>query len=658
MNKFKYRKEIDGLRAIAVLSVIFYHSKIKFFEINFFSGGFLGVDIFFVISGYLISSIIFLEIKYKKKLNVLNFFERRIRRILPALFFIIFISIFFAYSILSPLHLIDFVKSIIASIFFFSNLYFIVDDYNSPASILKPLLHTWSLSIEEQFYLFFPFWIIFIFKFFKKYFFQITIFTVIISLVSAHIFSFYDPSKNFYILSSRIWEFLLGTMVAKIEISRNYSKNKYVLINKILPFLGILLILFSIFFFNEQIAHPSIYTLIPIIGVIIIIFSKRGNLINKILSNKILTSIGVISYSMYLWHYIIFSFAAHAHLYHDKVSKKFILLTIFLSILTYFFVEKPFRNRKIISFKKLILFLIFLFSIIMTFYLIIIFKSQQYTEKEKFLNSFLINQKPQELFQNKLPCFAANDFCHFKNISNNNKTVFIVGDSVMEGISSSLKEEILKLGFDVIIMNNSGCYFAPDFNSVIGDRQRVASNQICDYKYQNKRLKKILDFPNSIIIIGGILDPNSFRHFKYKNTDFYENYEKNILKLLNNNYKIIQITNNIIYKENISEFITKKSFKENIIDENNNINFNFFINIEIKEFQRINQKNSNFFEKINHPHYKKISVYELFCDNQLKGKCIFNNKKDLFVHDSLHYTKKGSEIISKSIIKKINEIQD
>jgi hypothetical protein len=228
----------------------------------------------------------------------------------------------------------------------------------------------------------------------------------------------------------------------------------------------------------------------------------------------------------------------------------------------------------------------------------------------------------------------------------------------MEGISSSLKEEIIKLGFDVIIMNNSGCYFAPDFNSVIGDRQRVASNQICDYKYQNKRLKKILDFPNSIIIIGGILDPNSFRHFKYKNIDFYENYEKNILKLLNNNYKIIQITNNIIYKENISEFITKKSFKENIIDENNNINFNFFINIEIKEFERINQKNSNFFEKINHPYYKKISVYEFFCDSQLKGKCIFNNNKDLFVHDSLHYTKKGSEIISKSIIEKINEIQD
>ncbi len=124
------------------------------------------------------------------------------------------------------------------------------------------------------------------------------------------------------------------------------------------------------------------------------------------------------------------------------------------------------------------------------------------------------------------------------------------------------------------------------------------------------------------------------------------------------NYKIIQITDSIIYKEKISELITKKSFKENIIDENNNIDFNFFINIDTKEFQKINQKNSYFFEKINHPHYNKISVYELFCDNQLKGKCVFNNNKDLFVHDSLHYTKKGSEMISKSIIEKIKQIQD
>ena len=119
MNKFDYRHEIDGLRAIAVLSVLFYHSKIKFFEKNFFSGGYLGVDIFFVISGYLISLIIFSEIKYNGIFNFFHFFERRIRRILPALFFIIFVSLPFLYYTLSPTYLIDYAKSILSSIFFF-----------------------------------------------------------------------------------------------------------------------------------------------------------------------------------------------------------------------------------------------------------------------------------------------------------------------------------------------------------------------------------------------------------------------------------------------------------------------------------------------------------------------------------------------------------
>lgn len=655
MNKFDYRHEIDGLRAIAVLSVIFYHSKIKFFEKNFFSGGYLGVDIFFVISGYLICLIIFSEIKYNTKFDFFNFFERRVRRILPALLFIIFISLPFAYYILSPTYLLDYAKSILPSIFFFSNFYFIVEDYNSPASILKPLLHTWSLSIEEQFYLFFPFFFIFIFKYFKKNFIKIILTILILSLISSHIYGFYNPSKNFYVLTSRVWEFFLGAVIAITQVSKIYSIKNHFLKNKVLPFVGILLLLFSIFFFNEQIPHPSFYTLIPLSGVALIIFCRGENLVNKILSNKILSFTGVISYSMYLWHYIIFSLGVHANFYYDKISKKAILLTIFLSIVTYFFIEKPFRNKKIISLKKLILFLTVLLSILVTFFVLILHKSQKFSEKEKILNSFLKNQIPKELLQEKVPCFALNDFCHFKGI-NNKKKVFIVGDSVMEGLSSSLKDEILKLGLDVIVMNNSGCYFNPDFNSVIGDRQRVASNQICDFKYQNKRLKKILDFPDSIIILGGILDPDSFKHYKYKNINFYQNYKKNILELLHNNYKIIQITDNITYKKNISELMRKKLFEENII-ENNNIKFNFFINIETNEFKKINQKNSNFFDEINHQNYNKISVFELFCDNLLKDKCIFNDEEDLFIHDTLHHTKKGSYMINKLIISKIKEIQ-
>ena len=169
--KSNYRSEIDGLRSIAVISIIFYHAQIIIFGDNFLKGGFVGVDIFFVISGYLISRILLSELFDKGKINLLNFYERRARRIIPVLFVTFLVSFPFAYSYLLPSQFIEYAQSILSATFFGSNIFFYLTNtqYGAQDSLLQPFLHTWSLGVEEQFYIFFPLLVLFGYRFFKNY---------------------------------------------------------------------------------------------------------------------------------------------------------------------------------------------------------------------------------------------------------------------------------------------------------------------------------------------------------------------------------------------------------------------------------------------------------------------------------------------------------
>ena len=362
--KLSYRPEIDGLRAIAVISVIIYHAQIFLFDHKIFEGGFIGVDIFFVISGYLITSIIYKELITSGTFSFKYFYERRVRRILPVLIFVILASLPFAWFYLLPQSLIDFSKSILYSLGFSSNIYFWFSgqQYGAASSSFIPFLHTWSLSVEEQYYILFPIVFLFIFKYFKKYLIHTLIIGFFISIGLADWGSNNYPTFNFYILPTRGWELLAGSILAYFEITlghRNKNKN----FSLILPFIGLVLIIHAMLFFpdfqlvtpqtqlDDEIFHPSFYTLSPIIGVCLIIwFSSKEEFITKILSSKIFVGTGLISYSLYLWHFPIFAFArVTSFLQENNISIKILLIiiTFFLSILTYFFIERPFRNKKI-----------------------------------------------------------------------------------------------------------------------------------------------------------------------------------------------------------------------------------------------------------------------------------------------------------------------
>jgi len=344
--KLKYRPEIDGLRAVAVLPVIFFHAGFAFLR-----GGYVGVDVFFVISGYLITTIIVNDLE-AGTFTVRSFYERRVRRILPALVVVILACLPFAYFVMLPDQLEEFSQSVMSVMLFSSNiLFWRKTGYFETATELKPLLHTWSLAVEEQYYLFFPWLLIIMRGFGKRIMLSLLALLGIASLILAQWMSAGHPAANFYLLPTRLWEILIGSLAAFYLLGRdetNAGADLPLAAKQFLSLLGLGLILYAVAAFNDQTPIPSLYTLAPTIGAaLIILFASEQTLVGRILSAKFFVGIGLISYSAYLWHQPIFAFAKLMSPTPPGSAVLFALglLALGLAYLSWKFVEKPFRDR-------------------------------------------------------------------------------------------------------------------------------------------------------------------------------------------------------------------------------------------------------------------------------------------------------------------------
>ena len=666
--KLTYRPEIDGLRAIAVIAVILYHAQLTIFGYQPFKGGFIGVDVFFVISGYLITSIILKELVTTGSFSFKNFYERRIRRILPALLFVMLVSLPFAWMYLLPSSFVDFSKSILYSLGFSSNFYFWYsgEQYGAESGLLKPLLHTWSLSVEEQFYILFPIVLLITFKYFRKYLIHILILGFIISLGLADWTSRNYSSTSFYFLHTRMWELLAGSILAYFEIKLGHrSKNKT--LNLILPLIGLILIITTIVFFKFHFPHPSFYTLPSILGTCLIIwFGNEKDFTSKLLSSKIFVTLGLVSYSLYLWHYPIFDFARITDFIQGNLFNKLLLgiIIVILSILSYYFVERPARNKN--NKFKVVLSLVTIIIFILVVINFNIIKNNRYKNRVPGILESALSESPWLLLkQKKQTCLDDLIVCKF-NITANKK-IFLIGDSHGAVLSFDLKNKIVEKKYQFILYIKRSCLYFPEFN-LIDKTSKIYKG--CDDNYFQKIKQTLLNEKNSIIIFSGrfplYLTNNYFDNQeggvegkewenKYVSVGKYKNIQssfKNEISELSKNHKIILIfpipevgwnPNKQIYNQ------VKQGFDKN---------FNL-INVATSYKVYKDRTNSTFelLNSIKGDNIYRVYPHKLFCDTIIKDRCVTHDDKNVFYFDDDHPSSIGAKMINDLIMKEIEKIE-
>lgn len=667
----KIRKDIQFLRAISVLAVIFYHLNISIYNFQLFKGGFLGVDIFFVISGFLISKIIFEKLN-KKSFKIGNFINKRLRRLFPLIILLNFATLFLCFTLYDPLISNKLSKEIISSLFFVSNIFYWFNHtfYESGLNLQMPLLHTWSLGVELQFYILSIFIFFFIFSIKKNRFFLLLTIFIIFYFLSLYL-TVHHANFSFYSILSRLWQFLIGSIIFfKYDFICNFLKNKKKLVN--LFFL--LLILFFLFFDGKNL-HPYILTLVFCVLSGFLICSPENTFVKKLSNYKIFFIIGGISFSLYIWHNLVFS--TYRILFPDQNT--FIWLILFLlvfviSFLSFKFIEIPFRNVKIISNKVFYLILTIFISvlIILTFNL----NSSKGIGFKKYpliLEDFYKNADYRNIFQNRQKCHERkNNFCTFGN-KNSDTVIYIVGDSLSDSMLKNFIEFSEKNNFYLVHMSYSANMLLK--NSVIYNFEKkitITKNNLHENRWRKIRNEKR---KNKYIVYAA-------HYSQYFNDWTYEH---------NSNYKKINLSYNLVEypiklpifdrKKRISDQFTETIYElasenytvflveplpiftkkphENLINlfEKNKKSFEKIINIKFMssdyyKMQEMNSFASSVIKKIDHPKVIKINT-DLFCDKDLYI-CPSHNNKDLLFFDHYHLSYKGSEIILDKIKNYIN----
>lgn len=640
-----YRPEVDGLRAISVISVLFFHAKFKIYGYDLLINGYFGVDIFFIISGYLISKQLIKEINLNLKINFKIFFLKRILRIIPALLFLVIVSSIVAYNLLIPREFVNFSKFSLSSIFFYSNYfsYFTNVEYNNDGNLYYPLNHIWSLSIEEQFYFIFPFLLTIIF-FLKKNKLLAIISILIIFFLLSNYFTYLNSSFSYYFTLSRIFEFFIGFLIAYI----NFYKIKFFKLNFSAD-IGLFLIFISVMFPYKINFHPSLLTLFPLLGASLILISRKSSfsILSKfVLLNPLSIFIGKISFSLYLWHFPIFSFF---RIYKNKepstISENFLILIliILMTLISYFFIEKIFRYNSIKFIKnrfKLLLIFFVIFSL--SLFNFISIKNDGFSKRfpEKVRKIIETDFSKLLRMHTNLNENLESQFQKIYEIKDNGKkNIIFLGDSTIGQPYIEFKNLNLKK-YNVMLLSEHGC------NSILPTKLDYSNDTLdvnCSEYNNYKKFELIKKLDDPIVIY----------HFRYadflnkkKNSEFINN---EYLKNLNNTINFLERNSHLILIYPIPEFEFNpiRRFFKNIRTQKSDFLEN--INFKYSDYLKKNYKIIKIFDE-NNKHHKIISS-EIFCKD--KKKCNSNNSDDFFYIDQVHLSDIGSKMLINKIFKEL-----
>ena len=479
MHKITYRRDIDGLRALAILPILLYHAAIPGF-----SGGFIGVDIFFVISGFLITSIIIREVN-EGSFSFVNFWARRARRILPAALVVVVFTLVAGWFLFAPVDYIELGRSARTQAFFAANFFFWGESgYFDGPSELKPLLHTWSLAVEEQFYIVFPLVLILLHKLLPTY--KRLALTLLFSasLVASIIWVKDYPSATFYLLHTRAWELLLGGLLVLLPL----HSIRYRALAEVVSLAGLATIAYCVINYDSSIVFPGMSAVPPTLATAALIWvnGRHNSIVKQLLSLQPMVWVGLISYSLYLWHWPLIAFARYSAIDELVLTDKLLLISasIILAYFSWKFIETPFRKKQLLVTNKKILYSAFA-SI-----LIVAVVGQQIRMAKGFplrLPEYARNYAIGAIWsKDQTECYKLNkagQLCRFGTDQTKKPELFFWGDShaaaLLPGVIEKTKEHGLItlhaskssclpiLGLDAELKGNSKCV---DFNQLMIDQ--------------------------------------------------------------------------------------------------------------------------------------------------------------------------------------------
>lgn len=638
-----YRPEIDGLRAFAVVPVVLFHAGF-----SAFGGGFVGVDVFFVISGYLISSIILSDATHGS-FSYANFYERRARRILPALFLVVLICLPFVWLIYLPEDVKDFSESVVSIPLFLANFVFESQSgYFERAADTKPLIHTWSLAVEEQFYLFFPILLLLLIRCGKMWMLASMLVLSALSLALAEWGIRVSPTDAYFLLPTRIWELLLGALIA---VYLFYQKDK--IYSDVASTLGLMMIAWSVFAFDSNTPFPGFNALLPTVGAMLVIaFTGPRSLAYRLLSNRATVSLGLISYSLYLWHQPIFAIVRYQSLGDPTVIIRLAMIStaIVLAVLSWKFIEQPFREASRISRKTLVQLAIG-FSVF--FVILGVIGIVKDGDLHRFDDEVLALSNPK----GGAGCPAPQNLdgmCIIGAISQV-PTIMIMGDSHAAVLTKSLGTELKKSGKAAFLVGTGSC--SPLLNvSIVGDKSKKCQSKrdsVIDQALGDQHIETLIlhaEWANYTTgtrwgrrSLNFFSDEDSATSSVDENQRVFERGIQRTISRLSEAGKTVIIVKSVPeYEVNVPNFLAKQLSKTGELDSKLHL-------VSETDYSQRNKGVETAFDQLEPTSdLKFVNPFSLFCPD---GKCqLFDSKQQPLYTDSNHLSLAGADILASRIM--------